>query len=103
MKWIMALAGMLVLAGCGSPLYEARQFLQSEAGQKLVDKMEVSGELENPCVEVYGISGFGMRAIGVTTTARWSGEVSDDERGFGPALADTQPAKGDDDEREPGG
>ena len=76
----LTLAVLSVLSGC-SPLYEARMFMQSPAGEKLVD--HASAEVEtglNPAIEVYAIQGFGMRLLDVKSGARFGGAVTDDER-----------------------
>ena len=94
----LALMGCSCITGCAvfqSPIDRIAQLLETEAGQKLVDKMEFQGEADlfDPGVGVYWVTGFEMRSSGVRYHAdvRASGEVGEDERGFAPRVADTQP------------
>lgn len=89
MKRLICLAlvsASCIATGCVSPITEALKWLDTPAGQKLVDKMEMTTEADNPAIEVYAITGFGIRALGVRTKGSVSGAVSDDERGFAPTT-----------------
>jgi len=74
--------------GCAAfpnPMKEARLLLESPAGQKLVDRMNVAGAatVKNPTMRLLWVTGVVIEADGIeyTAEAAVSGEVTDDERG----------------------
>lgn len=81
LRFVVIVAVLAATVGCISPMYEVRKFLQSPAGQKVIDKVNVEAEANNPAIELYLINGMGVRAIGVSTKASAGGDVTEDERG----------------------
>jgi len=76
------------------PFHAMERILQTEGGQKLIDRLEMSatGEYKNPAIGFRLFQGGEVFFNGVEATGEieTGGEVSEDERGFAPGVIDSK-------------
>ena len=83
---------LVLLAGCYmDPIRASMEYMKSEAGQKIVDKMAMEAEVKNPQIGFRMYTGGEVYIVGAEGSAQIEGEVSDDERGFAPPPVDPVP------------
>jgi hypothetical protein len=71
-------------------MHYALEFIKTPAGQKLADKANMEVETgNNPGLEVYAKTAFGIQVYDVKSSGSMSGEVTPDERGYAAPVANT--------------